>query len=323
MDKHDEIAEKTGYDVQVVAITTGSRGALVCEQGIDLAWAMQEIETKGRFDPEGAHFSTMDSMAVIRTVDYDAILELTPINIYTGQPAIDHIKTAMNRGRHVISANKGPIAWAFRELNDLAKEKGVCFYYETTVMAGTPLFNMADNCLQYCKISEIRGILNATTNYVLEEMTKGIPMAEIMENGKKGGFMEADPSMDMKGWDAAAKLTSLMNVLMDANMTPDRIDRVGIEEVTPEEIRQAEAEGCKIKLLCHGRIENGAVVGTVKPTKLPKEHPFCGSDVVAAVSLDTDLMGKVTVIQYGLETTQTGYGVFIDLIRVLQNAPRK
>lgn len=322
MEKHQDIMEKTGYDVQVTAITTGSRGTLICPEGIDLAEAMRQIEEDGHFDVNGSWYSTMNTMEVVSQAEYDVILELTPINIKTGQPAIDHIKGAMNRGKHAITANKGPIAWAYRELRELAKEKNVSFCYETTVMAGTPVFNMVDYCLQYCRISEVQGILNATTNYVLEEMTKGVPMDEIMENGRKGGFMEADASMDMKGWDAAAKLTALLNVLMDADITPDQIDRTGIEEVTAEDIQKAASHGCKVKLLCEGKVAGGKVTGTVKPTEIPENSPFAGSDVVAAVSVDTDLMGKLTMIQYGLETTQTGYGVFIDLIRVLQECGR-
>lgn len=323
MDKHQEIMEKTGYDVQVTAITTGSRGTLICPTGIDLKEATRQVEEEGRFDANGPWYSEMSTMEVVNQAEYDVILELTPINIQTGQPAIDHIRGAMNRGKNAITANKGPIAWAYTELRDLAKEKKVSFCYETTVMAGTPIFNMADHCLQYCKISEVQGILNATTNYVLEEMTKGVPMDEIMEKGRKGGFMEADPSMDMKGWDAAAKLTALLNVLMDANITPDQIQRTGIEEVTPEDIQKAASHGCKLKLLCEGKIVDGRVVGTVKPTEIPENSPFAGADVVAVASVNTDLMGKLTIIQYGLETTQTGYGVFIDLIRVLDNCRKQ
>ena len=137
--------------------------------------------------------------------------------------------------------------------------------------------------LQYCKISEVKGILNATTNYVLEEMTKGVPMDVIMENGRRGGFMEADASMYMKGWDAAAKLTALLNVLMDAGITPDQIDRTGIEEVTAEDIQRAAEHGCKVKLLCKGKIEDGKVVGIVKPSEIKADDAFAGSDVVRCV----------------------------------------
>ena len=317
---HDEIMEKTGYDVKVVAITTGSRGSLYCMDGIDLKEATRQLEEEGRFDVNSPAYSKMNSMEVVEKVDYDVVLELTPLNIETGLPAADHIRKALNRGKHAVSANKGPLAWYYRELRDLAKEKGVRFFFETTVMAGTPVFNMADNCLQYCKIDKVEGIFNATTNYILKEMTKGVPMDEILRAGREQGFMEADVSMDTKGWDATAKLTVLLNVLMDAGLTPDMIDRTGIEDVTMEDINDAASRGNVIKLMCSGSVdENGKVTGKVAPAEVAAGDVFADENLVAVVSLYTDLMGKLTMLQYGLETTQTGYGVFIDMVRVLDN----
>ena len=322
LDRHDEIMKKTGYDVKVTAISTATRGTLIDLNGIDLIEATRQAEEDKHFDVTSKAYCEWSTLDVVSKAEYDVMLELTPLNIKTGQPAIDHIKIAMNRGKHVVSANKGPIAWAFKELRDLAEEKHVCFFYETTVMAGMPIFNMADYCLEYAKISEVKGILNATTNYILEQMELGVPKDEIYENGRKGGFMEADPSMDVEGYDAAAKLTSLLNVLMDANITPDQIDRTGIENVTQEDVMAAVARGNKLKLLCEGRIVDGKVQGFVHPGEIAASDAFAGPDVVAVVSLTTDLMGRLTVVQYGLETTQTGYGVFIDLIRVLREMNR-
>lgn len=317
-DNRQGILRKTGYDVKVTTISTATRGTLNDPQGIDLDRAIRQVEEQGHFDRSAEGYCEWSAMDMVEKADYDVLLELTPLNIWTGQPAIDHIKGAMHRGRHVVSANKGPIAWAYRELRDLAREKGVCFFYETTVMAGMPVFNMADYCLEYAKISEVKGILNATTNYILEQMELGIPKDKIYENGRKGGFMEADPSMDVDGYDAAAKLTSLLNVLMDAGITPDQIDRTGIGDVTQEEVMSAVARGNKLKLICHGTIVDGKVHGTVRPEEIPETDAFAGPDVVAVVSLTTDLMGRLTLVQYGLEPAQTGYGVFIDLIRVLR-----
>lgn len=317
---HDDILAKTGYDVKVVAITTGSRGTLYDMHGLELAEATRQLEEEGHFDKNNPAYSQMTSMEVVEKVDYDAILELTPLNIRTGLPAADHIRGALNRGKHAVSANKGPLAWYYRELRDLAKEKGVCFFYETTVMAGTPVFNMADNCLQYCKIDKVEGIFNATTNYILKEMGKVVPYDQIIKAGREQGFMEADTSMDTDGWDATAKLTVLLNVLMDAGITPDMIDRTGIANVTLEDIAAAKSRGNVIKLMCRGTVDQyGNVVGKVAPEEIPENDVFADENLVAVVSLYTDLMGKLTMLQYGLETTQTGYGVFIDLVRILDN----
>ncbi len=320
LEKHDEIAKDTGFDIRVTAITTGSRGGLMDPRGIDLKAAMEEMERLNRFDPQGPSYCGWNSLKVVAEADYDAVLEMTPINIKTGQPAIDHLKGAMLRGKHAITANKGPMAWAYRELRDLAAEKGVKFYYETTVMAGTPLFNMSETSLAYCTISRIRGLLNATTNYFLKEMEKGLPFDTILENGRRGGFLEADPSMDLDGWDASAKLTALMNVLMDAGLDPMRIDRTGIMDIKPEDVQAAAARGNKIKLICEGWLEeDGTPRGRVKPVEIPASDVMAGPDVVSAVRLETDLMGPVTVVQYGLETTQTGYGLFIDVVRLARH----
>ena len=319
LDKKDEIARDTGYEVLVTAIATGSHGCLVDPAGIDLGIALQEYQRDGRFDETRADYSNWDSLAVAEQADYDALLEMTPINIRTGQPALDHLRIAMNRGKHAISANKGPLAYAYDELKELAEKKGVRFLYETTVMAGTPLFDMAENCLAYCRISKVQGILNATTNYVLEEMEKGVPWETILENGRKGGFMEADASNDLEGWDAAVKLVTILNVLMDAGITPADVDRTGIMGVSPAEIKAAATRGNKIKLLCEGTLtEDGTVTASVKPKEIPANDAMAGSDVVAAVKIDTDLLGPLTITQYGIEPSITGYGLFIDLVRILR-----
>lgn len=319
LEKKDEVARDTGYEVLVTAISTGSHGCLVDPDGIDLGIALDEYVSTGHFDTSRSDFSTWNSIDVVERAAYDAVLEMTPINIHTGQPAIDHLRIAMNRGKHAITANKGPLAYAYKELKELAAEKGVRFLYETTVMAGTPLFDMADDCLTYCSISKVQGILNATTNYVLEEMGKGVPWDTILENGRKGGFMEADASNDLEGWDATVKLTTLLNVLMDAGITPMDVDRTGIMGVSPADIAAAAERGNKIKLICEGELtENGIVTALVKPMEIPADDAMAGSDVVTAVKLYTDFLGPMTVTQYGIEPPITGFGLFIDLVRILR-----
>ena len=320
---HDEILKDTGFDPVVTAIATGSRGSLLNPEGIDLEKAMRQINENGRFDENDPDFSAMSALEIVDRAEYDVVAELTPLNIETGLPAADHIRRALNRRKHVISANKGPVARYYRELKELAKENGVCLFFETTVMAGTPLLNMADECLPYCRIDRIEGILNATTNYILKEMAKGVPEDEIIRRGREEGFMEADISMDTEGWDAAAKLTVLMNVLMDADVTPYDIDRTGIGAVSKADIEKASERGNVIKLMCRAeRTEDGKISGKVAPAEVPAQDVFSDENLVAVVSLYTDLMGKITVLQYGLETTQTGYGVFSDLIRVIKNISR-
>lgn len=323
-EKKSEIIKKYGCDVKVVAVSTGSRGCFVNENGINLEKAINDMNEFHKFDENNKDFSKLNSMEIAETVDYDVIMELTPLKIFSGQPAIDHIKTALNRQKHAISANKGPIAWSYKTLRDLAKDQGVLFYFETTVMDGTPVFNLADETLKMCKVKEVKGILNSTTNFVLEELAKGKNYDDVIEEGKTRGFVEADPSMDIEGWDAAAKTAALLNVLMDADITPYDVDRKGIEDITYEQIMDAEKRGNTIKLLCYGGIENGKVVGRVSPQEFPKGSLLAGiSGTSSVVTITTDLMGTISVVEHDPEIEQTAYGVFSDLIRVISNMDNK
>jgi len=146
-DKNEEISNKYGYQIKVVAIVTKSKGSMVDEKGINLKSALSDIETLNHFDKKGKGYSELNAMEIAQKVNYDVIMELTPLEFFTGQPAIDHIKTALNRKRHAITANKGPIAWAYEELKNLAKKQESLFYYETTVMDGAPVFDLVDETL--------------------------------------------------------------------------------------------------------------------------------------------------------------------------------
>ena len=315
--KKEYIMETFGREPIITAICTGSRGAVIRPDGIDTASLTDDMFDRG-----------LDAFAVIDSGEYDIMTELTPINIMTGMPAIEHVRRALGKGKHVITANKGPIAWAYRELRDLAAEKDVRFLYEATVMDGVPVYNVTRENLMGCRITEVSGILNATTNFILTEMEKGSTFEDAVAEGRRQGFVEADASMDIDGWDAAAKLTALMNVLMDENITPMDIDREGIGGVTKEDLDDAAAKGMKIKLLCHGRIVRDEKtgeekpVGTVRPTAVDANTLPAIMDATSSyVTITTDLMGGVTIIEepFEPEIDHTAYGVLSDLLRILTN----
>lgn len=317
-EKETEIFEKFNLYVSVVAISTKSKGCLVNENGIDLNGILNDLKTLNHFDEKRSDYKVMSSIEVAESIDYDILFELTPLKIFSGQPAIDHISAALNRGKHAVSANKGPIAWAFEQLRDLAAKNNVLFYYETTVMDGTPVFNLVDETLKLCKVTKIIGILNSTTNFILEEIANGKSYDEAIAEGKKRSFVEEDPSMDTEGWDAAAKTAALLNVLMGANITPYDVDRKGIEDITYEQIKEAEKRGNVIKLICYGGIEDGKVIARVRPEEVHKNSLLSNiNGTTSIVSITTDLMGTVSIVEHEPEIEQTAYGVFSDLIRVL------
>ena len=317
MQKQPDIIERYNTEVLVSVITTRSRGNLVNPGGINLARALEELKEKGRFKSD---VSSKGAQEIIETEDYDVLVEMTPLNIFTAEPATTYIRTAFARGRHVISANKGPVAWHYRELRNEAQDKGLCFFHETVVMDGAPVFNLVENTLKLAKVTEISGILNSTTNFILEELARGCEYDDIISRGREMGFIEEDSAMDIEGYDAAGKITALANVLMDADLTPEMVDRKGIEDITIEDIRQADARGKVIKLICRCALENGKAKAYVRPEEIDKADLLASiNSTTSIVSITTDLMKKTSIVEHEPEIEQTAYGVFGDVLRVIEN----
>lgn len=305
------------YEVIVTDIATKNRGRLRNTGGINTMEALKWIEERGTF--EGMQgYSELDMEELINSTDADAVLELSTLSVMDGQPAIKYISAAMDRKKHVITANKGPIAWCFRNLERLAGDRGIEFLYETTVMDGTPIFNLVRNTLPGCRITSFKGILNTTTNYILCEMEKGGSLEAAVKEAQKRGFAEADPGMDIDGWDAAAKTAALLNVLMKAEVTPMDIQRRGITGITAADIEGAKQRGKCIKLLCEGYLENGKPVGRVYPEEICNSSIFSRIDATSSIlSITTDLMGEISIVEHDPEIQQTAYGVYSDLLTLI------
>jgi homoserine dehydrogenase len=317
--KQEEIRTSLDFDIKIAAIVTLTRGNLVDAHGIDLQKAIKDIELEGHFNKSSMAYSEYNSEEILQNADYDVLMEITPLNILSGEPAIHNITTAFNRKKHVITANKGPIAWAYKELKALSIQQGVVFLHETAVMDGTPIFNLVEDTLPMCKIKGLKGILNTTTNFVLEEMSKGYSFEEAIAEGESRGFVEADASMDIDGFDAAAKTAALINVLMEGNVTPLDIMREGIQHITHVDIGKAEEDGKVIKLICEARLQDGVIIGEVKPVEIGKDNIFASIKGTSSVlSISTDLMGEVTIVEHDPEIVQTGYGLFSDLLRLIK-----
>ena len=307
--KMDYIRHIYNCNPQIVAIATNSLGCMVNESGIDIDKNVFETPIDSR-----------TTIELLEQLDYDIMIELTPLNIRDGQPAIEHIKRALTREKNVITANKGPIAFAYRELSRLASEHHACFFFESTVMDGAPVYCLAKENLKGCQILEVEGILNSTTNLVLQELAKGYSFEEAVRIGQEKGIVEKDPALDLDGWDAAVKLTSLMNVLMDAQITPKEIVREGVSGITKAHLDTAKANNCAIKVVCRGWFENGRPYGEVRPKEIPCDHILTAVNGTAlAVTLTTDLLGKITIVEqeFQPEIDQTAYGVLGDLLRIL------
>lgn len=318
-EKGEWIKANYNTNVLVTSISTRSRGALINYDGIDLKKALDDVEKYGKFDNNSKDFSKLDTLSIIAKSKADVMVELSTLSINDGQPAISHIEAAFNNNMNVITANKGPIAWDYARLRDLANSKRLNFLYETTVMDGTPIFNLVKYTLPGCNILGFKGILNSTTNFVLEEMENGLSYEKAVKEAQRRGFAEANPSLDIDGWDAAAKTCALANVLMNADLTPIKIDRKGIGDITLDDVLKAKSQGKKIKLLSEAYIENGKVTAKVYPALFSSDEVFYTIDSTSSIlQIKTDLMGELAIIEKAPEILQTAYGIYSDMLNLIQ-----
>lgn len=305
-------------NVQFVGITTASRGSLENKQGLNLTRALHEIEQSGQFQRKNPDFSELNSLEAAEKLDYDVLVELSTLNLRDkGEPAVSYVRTALERGKDCVTANKGPIAFAYQRLASLARKQDVRLLFESTVMDGAPVFNMARNSLQGCQVLAVEGILNSTGNYVLTQIEQGASVEEAIREAQKGGFAEADPSHDLEGWDAAAKVSILARVLMDAELSPTEVNRAGFSTIDLDEIAHAKSVGTKVKMVAGARKESGRVLAEVGPKRFPVSHPFATVEGTGNIlKIETDLMCPLTIRQESPGVEDTAYGVLNDLIEL-------
>ena len=271
--KRDWLVKSKGLDIEVLAISTKSKGALLSERGLDLVRVDELMKRNGNLRGYGKEVTDLNPLEIIDNCQADVVVELTTLNIDSGQPAIDHISNALQSKKHVITANKGPIAFAYDQLESLAKSRNVRLRFEGVVMDGTPIFNLVEKALQGCEILRLEGILNSTSNYVLTEMSRGRDMDDAVKEAQRRGIAEADPTLDLEGWDAAAKIAALANVLMGAGITPRDVRRRGVTCLSREYLASAAASGKRVRLMAKAVGEGSEVVASVEPTQVDQNRP--------------------------------------------------
>ncbi len=247
--KETELKERYAITFAITGIATGRHGAAIEPAGIDIDQAIQLVESGQSLDPL-SRFPVADALEFIRKCPAEVLFENTPVNHHTGQPAIEHVRTALELGMHVCTANKGIVVHGYHELKELAHSKGRCFYFESTVMDGAPIFSLFREAIPAAQLRSFRGVLNSTTNLILTRMESGESFDDAVRYAQQIGLAETDPSADVDGWDAAIKVAALVTVLMDTPFTPQQVDRTGIRGITSEMIARARAEGRRYKLVC-------------------------------------------------------------------------
>jgi homoserine dehydrogenase len=248
----------------------------------------------------------------------DVFFEATSLDVQTGQPAIDHLKAALEHGAHAITANKGPIVHAFRELTALAHEKKKRFLYESTVMDGVPIFSLFPLGLPATELRGFSGVLNSTTNVVLTEVERGRSFDEAIKRAQSMGVAESDPTNDLDGWDAAVKVAALTIVLMGVPVRMEQVQRMGIRELSEEKIRSVRAAGMRYKLVCRAERRGDGVECTVRPELLLADDPLANLEgTSSAIRFDLDVFG-LSMVEHNPGIEATGYGLLADFLRAVQ-----
>ena len=247
----------------------------------------------------------------------DVFFEASSLNVHTGQPAIDHIKTALELGAHAISVNKGPIVHALSELTALAREKGKKLLYEATVMDGVPIFSMFQLGLPATELRGFSGVLNSTTNVVLTEIERGRSFEEGVRRAQAIGVAESDPSADLDGWDAAVKVAVLAIVLMNVPLRLEQVRRTGIRELSEEKIRSVRTSGMRYKLVCRAERRGDGVDCSVQPELLLASDPLANLEgTSSALHFDLDVFG-LSLVEHNPGIEATGYGLLADFLRAV------
>jgi homoserine dehydrogenase len=314
IEKETVLREKHNMECQVVGIADMLKGSIYDDGGIDLKAALEKARA-GKNLTELGHAFDGEALDMINMAKADMMIEMTYTDIKTGQPATSHIKAALDKGMHVTTSNKGPLALFFQELTTLAESKGVKFFYEGTVMSGTPLLNLVRETLAGSHINEMKGILNGTTNYILTRMEEGMSYDDALKKAQELGYAEAVPDADVLGWDALAKVAILANAVFGSDNKPDDFPCQGITEITSDAIADAKSRGKRFKLIGKVWREGNQVKGSVGPEEVDLAHPLAGiMGATNAMTISTDTLGDVTIVGPGAGRTETGYSMLVDVI---------
>lgn len=304
-----------GFEPRIVSVSTRTRGSLYHPDGLDPDALLSAMLAGGlsHYPDRPGLERDWDPLRLIRHSRADVMVETTHTNLQTAQPALDYCRAAFDTGKHVVMANKGPIALAYDELTERARQSGKLLRFEATVMAGTPSLRLALQALAGCAIHEARGILNGTTNYILTQMETGMTYADALAQAQGLGYAEADPTADIDGWDAAAKALILGTALFERKMTLDNMDVKGISGIRLEDVEAARAAGERWKLIARVTPDGGSV----GPVRLPLSNLLAGvSGATNAVTYVTDLLGELSLVGPGAGRLQTGFGLLSDLLEI-------
>jgi homoserine dehydrogenase len=317
--KRSQLTGSFDFDFLVTGIATGRHGKALNPGGIDLIRALELAEAGQPLD-ELSTLPAADSMAAfIRTCPADVLFESIPVNHHTGQPASDYLRIGLESGMHAVTANKGPVVHAYKELTALANQKGLRFLFESAVMDGAPIFSLFRGPLPAADLYGFRGILNSCTNLLLARMEQGESFDDAVRYAQSIGITETDPSADIDGWDAAIKVAAISTVLMGVPLLPHDVEREGIRAITPDRISEALQAGERWKLICSARRDGDRVAARVAPERVKPGSPLYSIEGTSSyVQFELDVLPGLGIVESDPGPETTAYGLLADLINALR-----
>ena len=312
--KTKELSER-GIEWRITGVASRRLGWIADEAGVDINSLLRGEMRTGASAPHASHVRQWFKAAAA-----DVLFEGTSLDPKSGQPAIDHIRAALEHGAHAITANKGPVVHAYAELNDLARARGKRFLFESTVMDGVPIFSLFRDSLPAIHLKGFHGILNSTTNVILSGMEEGLTFAASLKRAQELGVAETDASHDIEGWDAAVKVAALVLVLMGIPLPPANIDREGIAGLSAERVRASRAEGKPFKLVCRALRTGDGVSASVRPEQVPLTDPMAWvAGTSSIVCFQTDIFPGLTITEIDPGVEATAYGMLADFVRAVES----
>ena len=306
--RRDFFEDKYGEQPVVVGVID-SKTFAVDQKDLDLdRLVARKQEKKGVGDE-----TYTDALAVMDSVKYDLLIEVSPTDVETGGTGLKTIRHALECGKDVITVNKGPLALHFHDLIALAKKNGCKFRFEGSVGGAMPIINLCHENLKGEKISSIRGIFNGTCNYILRKMDNGQPFEQALKEAQQLGYAETDPTNDVEGYDAATKVVILANSVFHRDVSFKDVKITGITGITPDAIAQAKSHNMVIRLV--GEITETRL--EVAPRLIPIGHPLSISGTLNIAQIDADLAGPITITGRGAGKIETASAILSDLIAIM------
>jgi homoserine dehydrogenase len=318
--KRSLLKNEFDLDTLIVGIATGSHGTAVDPAGIDWQRAIALLEKGQPISPLSTQPGPSSALDMIHTTPAEIMFENSPVNHHTGQPALDHLKAALEMGMHAITANKGPVVYGYDDLTRLAAQHERRFLFESAVMDGAPIFSLFREPLPAVELRGFTGILNSCTNLLLELMEQGKTFDEAVAYAQSIGITETDPSADIDGWDAAIKVAALSTVLMGVPLTPHQVDRTGIRGITPVMMAEAAAGGERWKLVCTARRSGKTLTARVAPERVSSASPLYSVNGTSSfVQFETDMLPGLGILESNPSPETTAYGLLADMINAVRH----